>query len=72
MIHKKYPEIAPESFKFELVSDSKKETENLDTEKSSTYGSITAAILKQCVNTYLPYLTILIILFRVVPSLKSF
>ena len=59
MIHEKYPEILPESFKFQLVSNNevKKETENLDTKKSSTYGSIPATILKQCVNAYLPHLT---------------
>ena len=59
IIHKKYPEIVPESFKFELVSDNdvKKEIENLDTKVLSTYGSIPAVILKQCVNPYLPHLT---------------
>ena len=35
----------------------KKEIENLDIKKSSTYGSIPATILKQCVNAYLPHLT---------------
>ena len=56
MISEKYPEILPESFKFQLVSNNevKKEIENLDTKKSSTYGSIPATILKQCV---LPHLT---------------
>ena len=34
----------------------KKEIENLDTKKSSTYGSIPATILKQCINAYLPRL----------------
>ena len=55
MIHEKYPEILPESFKFQLVSNNevKKEIENLDAKKSSTYGSIPATILKQCVNAYL-------------------
>ena len=59
MIHEKYPEILPESFKFQLVSNNevKKEIENLDTKKSSIYGSIPATILKQCVNAYLPHLT---------------
>ena len=59
IIHDKYPEILPESFKFQLVSNNevKKEIENLDTKKSSTYGSIPATILKQCVNGYLPHLT---------------
>ena len=58
MIHEKYPEILPESFKFQFVSNNgvKKEIENLDTKKSSTYGSIPAIILKQCVNAYLPHL----------------
>ena len=58
LIHDKYPEILPESFKFQLVSNNevKKETENLDTKKSSTYGSIPATIFKQCVNAYLPHL----------------
>ena len=59
MIHEKYPEILPESFKFQFLSNNevKKEIENLDTKKSSTYGSIPAAILKQCVNAYLPHHT---------------
>ena len=34
-----------------------KEIRNLDTKKSSTYGSIPATILKQCMNAYLPHLT---------------
>ena len=59
MIHEKYPDILPESFKFPLLSNNevKKEIENLDTKKSLTYGSILATILKQCVNAYLPHLT---------------
>ena len=59
MIHEKYPEILPESFKFQFLSNNevKKEIENLDTKKSSTYGSIPATILKQCANAYLPHLT---------------
>ena len=59
MIHEKYSEILPESFKFQFLSNNevKKEIENLDTKKSSTYGSIPAAILKQCVNAYLSHLT---------------
>ena len=59
MVHEKYPEILPESFKFQFVSKNevKKEIESLDTKKSSTYGSIPATILKQCVNAYLPHLT---------------
>ena len=41
-MYEKHPEIIPENFKFELVSNNKvkKETENLDTKKSSTYGYI--------------------------------
>ena len=48
MIHEKYPEIIPESFNFELVSDNdiKKEIENVNIKKSSTYVSIPASILK--------------------------
>ena len=59
MIHEKYPETLPESFKFQLVSHNEvqKEIENLDTKKSSTYGSIPATILKHYVNAYLPHLT---------------
>ena len=59
MIHEKYPEILPESFKFQFLSNNevKKEIENLDTKKSSTYGSIPATILKQCLNVYLPHFT---------------
>ena len=47
MIHEKYPEILPESFKFQFLSNNevKKEIENLDTKKS-TYGSIPATVLK--------------------------
>ena len=41
-IHEKYPEILPESFKFQFLSEVKKEIENLDTKKSSTHGSILA------------------------------
>ena len=59
MIHEKYPEILPESFKFQLVSNNevKKEVENLDTKNSSTYDFISVTILKQYVNAYLPHLT---------------
>ena len=47
----------PENFKFQLVSNNKvkKEIENLDTKKSSTYGSIPATILKQYINAYLTH-----------------
>ena len=44
-------------FQFLSNNEMKKEIENLDTKKSSTYGSIPATILKQCVNAYLPHLT---------------
>ena len=56
MIYEKYPEILPESFKFQFVPNNKvkKEMEDLVTKKPSTYGSISATILKQCVNAYLP------------------
>ena len=58
MIHEEYPEILPESLKFQLVPNNEvKKIENLDTKKSSTYGSVPATILKQCVNAYLPNLT---------------
>ena len=59
IIHEKYPEIFPKSFKFQFVSNNevKKEIENLDTKKLSTCGSIPATILKQCLNAYLPHLT---------------
>ena len=59
MIHEKYREILPESFKYQFLSNNevKKEIEDLDTTESSTYGSIPATILKQCVNAYLPHLT---------------
>ena len=52
IIHEKHPEILPESFKFQSVPNNevKKEIENLDTKKSSAYGSIPATILKQCVK----------------------
>ena len=61
MIQKKYPEIIPESFKFELVSDNdaEKETENLDTKKITNIG-------------FYFNLAITTILLRVVPSLKSY
>ena len=59
MIHEKYPEILPESFKFQFVSNNevKKEIGNLDTKKSSTHGPIPTTILKQYVNAYLPHPT---------------
>ena len=56
------PENIPGSFHFEQVSSNivRKEIRNLNIKKSSTYGSIPASILKQCVDSYLPYLTIAI------------
>ena len=56
------PENIPGSFHFEQVSSNivRKEIRNLNIKKSSTYGSIPASILKQCVDTYLPYLTVTI------------
>ena len=58
MIHEKYPEIIPESFNFKLIShdDKKKEIENLNIKKSSTYYFIPASVLKQCVDVYLSLL----------------
>ena len=46
MIHEKYPEILPESFKFQFLpkNEVKKEIQNLDTKKPSTHGSIPATI----------------------------
>lgn len=43
--YKKYVEIISESFKFKLVFDFdlKKEQENSDIKKSSTYGSVPAS-----------------------------
>ena len=56
------PENIPGSFHFEQVSSNivRKEIRNLNIKKSSTHGSIPASILKQCVDSYLPYLTIAI------------
>ena len=58
-IHKIFPNIIPENFHFKEVSkdDVRKEISNLNVRKLSTYGSIPASILKQCVDAYLPYLT---------------
>ena len=60
--HKKFPEIIPGSFHFEQVSSDiiRKEIQNLNVKKSSTYGSILAFILKQCTDAYLPGLTVTI------------
>ena len=61
-IHETFPGIIPGSFHFEQVSSDivRKEIRNLNVKKSSTYGSIPASILKQCVDAYLPYLTVTI------------
>ena len=60
--HETFPEIISGSFQFEQVSSDiiRKEIRNLNVKKSSTYGSISAFILKQCVDVYLPYLTVTI------------
>ena len=54
-----FPDINFNDFEFETVTmeDVKKEILNLNTKKSSTSGSIPATILKQSLDTYLPYLT---------------
>ena len=59
-IHETFPEIIPGSFYFEQVSNDiiTKEIRSLNVKKSSAYGSILASILKQCVDAYLPYLTV--------------
>ena len=58
-IHETFPNIIPENFHFKEVSkdDVRKEIRNLNVKKLSTYSSIPASILKQCVDAYLPYLT---------------
>ena len=58
-IYETFPNIIPENFHFKAVSkdDVRKEIGNLNIKKLSTYGSIPASILKQCVDVYLPYLT---------------
>ena len=57
-IHETFLNIIPENFHFKEVSkdDVRKEIRNLNVKKSSTYGSIPASILKQCVDAYLPYI----------------
>ena len=37
--------------------DVRKEIRKLNVKKSSTYGSIPASMIEQCVDAYLPYLT---------------
>ena len=58
-IYETFPNIIPENFHFKEVSkdDVRKEIRNLNVKKLSTYSSIPASILKQCVDAYLPYLT---------------
>ena len=58
-IRETFLNIIPENFHFKEVSkdDVRKEISNLKVKKSSTYSSIPASILKQCVDAYLPYLT---------------
>ena len=62
IIHETFPEIIPGSVHFEQVFSDivRKEIRNLNVKKSSTYGSIPASILKQCVDAYLPYSTVTI------------
>ena len=57
-----FPGIIPESFHFKQVSIDivRKEIRNLNVKKSSTYGSIPSSILKQCIDDYLPHLTVTI------------
>ena len=54
-----YPEIIADTFNFTLVSpeDVKREIMNLNVKKSSSSKAIPAAILKQSVHIYLPFLT---------------
>ena len=61
-IHETFPEFIPGTFHFEQVFSDivRKEIRNLNVKKSSIYGSIPASILKQCVDTYLLYLTVTI------------
>ena len=58
-IHETFPNIIPENFYSKEVSKDnvRKGIRNLNVKKSSTYGSIPASILKQCVDAYLLYLT---------------
>ena len=58
--HETFPEIISGSFHLEQVSSDiiRKEIRNLNVKKSSTCGSISAFILKQCVDAYSPYLTL--------------
>ena len=58
-IHETFPKVFPENFHLKEVSkdDVRKEIRSVNVKRSSTYGSITTPILKQCVDAYLPYLT---------------
>ena len=54
-----YPEIVPNSFKFEPVTkdDIKNEIQKLNVKKSSKFGCIPVTILKDCINVYIVHLT---------------
>ena len=58
-IREVFPEISSNNFKFTKVTKQsvKNEVLKLNTKKSSTNGSIPGTILKQSVETYLPFLT---------------
>ena len=58
-IHEVFPEISSNNFKFSKVTEQsvKNEILKVNTKNSSTSGSISATILKQSVETYLPSLT---------------
>ena len=58
-MHETLPEIIPGSFHFEKVSNDikTKEIRSVNVKKSSGY-SILVSILRQCVDAYLPYLTV--------------
>ena len=51
-IKESYPEIVPNSFKFEPVTkdDIKNEIQNLNVKKSSKFGCIPVTILKDCID----------------------
>ena len=57
-IREVFPEISSNNFEFTKVTEQsvKNEVLKLNTKKSSTSGSIPATILKQSVETYLPFL----------------
>ena len=58
-IREVFPEISSNNFEFTKVTEQsvKNEVLKLNTKKSSTSGSIPATILKQSVETYLPFWT---------------